>query len=658
MCGITGILDRTAASSSERLERLATAMARTLEHRGPDDEGVWSDPAAGIALASRRLAILDLSAAGHQPMLSAGGRYAIAFNGEVYNFEAVRDELPPESRAALRGHSDTEVVLAAIEKWGVASALPRFNGMFAFALWDGEERSLTLARDRMGEKPLYYGWFGEVLLFGSELKALRAHPAFGAEIDRDALALYMQHSAVPAPYSIYRGIWKLPPASYAVLRAGAREPEVATYWSVAEAVNAGSREPFTGSEVEAVEQLDALLRDAVRLRMISDVPLGAFLSGGIDSSTIVALMQAQSSRPVKTFSIGSADEAYNEAKDAQAVARHLKTEHTELYVTARETLDVLPQMPRFYDEPFADPSIVPTYLVARLAKRDVTVSLSGDGGDEIFGGYNRHLWTPRLWRGMRWMPRPLRRAVGAVLTAVPASRWQTIADALGKLSPEAQQRVPGYKIHKLANVLDARDLAELYRGLATHWREPVVKGAAELPTALSGTPLPRFTDFVEQMMYLDTVTYLPDDILVKLDRATMAVSLEGRVPLLDHRVVEFAWRLPLRMRVRGTTGKWALRQVLYKYVPHELVDRPKMGFGVPLGEWLRGPLRDWAEALLDKKRLREEGYFEPQLIRDKWEQHLAGKGSWAYHLWDALMFQAWLAENAAAPRGNSARVPS
>ena len=656
MCGIAGFLDTTRSASPDALQHTATAMARTLVHRGPDDEGVWVDAPAGVALGSRRLAILDLSPAGHQPMVSASGRYVIAFNGEVYNFEAVRGELLTERKATFRGHSDTEVVLGAIEKWGLAGALGRFNGMFAFALWDREELRLTLARDRMGEKPLYYGWCGAVFVFGSELKALRAHPAFTAEIDRDALALYMAHNCVPAPYSIFRDIRKLPPASYAVVETRERGVTVHTYWSLAEKVTEGIAQPFSGSETEAVEQLDALLRDSVRLRMVADVPLGAFLSGGVDSSTVVALMQAQSPRPIRTFSIGTSDEEFNEARDAGRVARHLGTEHTELYVTPQQALDAVPKMPGIYDEPFADSSQIPTYLVARLARQHVTVSLSGDGGDELFGGYNRHLWTPRVWRTMRWMPRPLRRAVGGVLTAVPASRWQSIVGALSVVSADARQRMPGYKVHKLASVLEARDLAELYRGLATHWREPVVLGATALPGAL-GRALPRFTDFVEQMMYLDTVTYLPDDILVKLDRATMAVSLEGRVPMLDHRVVEFAWRLPLPMRVRGTTGKWALRQVLYRYVPQALVDRPKAGFGVPLAEWLRGPLRDWAETLLHPKRLRDEGYLDPKPIRELWEQHLAGQGSWAYHLWDVLMFQAWLAElPAQAPSKEIARV--
>lgn len=620
-------------------------MVRTLAHRGPDDEGVWADADAGVALGARRLAIRDLSAAGHQPMLSPTGRLVLAYNGELYNAEEVRESLLQAGELTFRGHSDTEVLLAALEKWGVEATLVRLNGMFAFALWDRERRQLSLARDRMGEKPLYYGWAGDSFLFGSELKALRGHPDFVPEIERSALALYMQHSCVPAPYSIYRGIRKLPPASFVVISADAeREPAVRTYWSLAQVAQAGASNRFLGNDAEAVEQLDALLRDAVRKRMISDVPLGAFLSGGIDSSTVVALMQAASGHPVKTFTIGTHDEAFNEAKDAAAVARHLLTEHTELYVMPEEARDIIPLLPRLYDEPFADSSQIPTYLVAKLARQHVAVSLSGDGGDELFGGYNRHVWARRLWKRMSWMPRGVRAGVGRMLATVPAARWEMMAGALGSI---AQHRMSGHKVHKMAAALHAKDLPEVYQRLATHWQEPVVLDAQTLPTQLDEPP--EIPDFIEQMMYFDSVTYLPDDILVKLDRATMGVSLEGRVPFLDHRLVEFAWRLPLAMKVRGTTGKWILRQVLHKYVPGELVERPKMGFGLPIGDWLRGPLRDWAEALLDEKRLGDEGYLDAKLVRDKWQQHLAGKASWAYHLWDVLMFQSWHAECAHDP---------
>jgi len=649
VCGFAGCIDKNARTSAEVLERIGAGMIRTLAHRGPDDEGIWADPAHGVALGSRRLAVIDLSPAGHQPMHSASGRYVFAYNGEMYNFEELRAAVLKERNVAFRGHSDTEVILAAIEQWGVAGMLERSNGMFAFALWDRERRELTLARDRMGEKPLYYGWMGSAFLFGSELKALRAHPAFESNIDRGALALFMQHSAVPAPYSIYSGIRKLPPASFAVVAPEpGREPAVQSYWSLAQVAQAGASDPFRGSEADMIAELDAHLRESVRTRMIADVPLGAFLSGGIDSSTVVALMQAQSARPVKTFSIGTQDEAFNEAKDANAVARHLGTEHTELYVTPEQALAVIPMLPRLYDEPFADSSQIPTYMVSQLARKHVTVSLSGDGGDEVFGGYNRHVWTRRLWKRMAWMPQGLRAQVGRMLGSVPARRWEMLAGTLGTVSKTAQQRMPGYKVHKLAAALPARDLPELYRRLATHWQEPVVLGAETLPTLLTHG-VPSFPDFIEQMMYLDSVTYLPDDILVKLDRATMGVSLEGRVPLLDHRLIEFAWRLPLNMKVRGSTGKWILRQVLDKYVPRALVERPKMGFGVPVGEWLRGPLRDWAEALLDEKRLREQGYLDTRLVRERWREHLAGTGSWAYHLWDVLMFQAWHAEYASRP---------
>jgi asparagine synthase (glutamine-hydrolysing) len=656
VCGFAGCVENGARSSAETLRATAGAMVRTLAHRGPDDEGVWLDATAGVALGSRRLAIVDLSPAGHQPMISESGRYVLAYNGEIYNAEELRAALQRDGDIRFRGHSDTEVLLAAVEKWGLQVALERLNGMFAFALWDRERRELSLARDRMGEKPLYYGWAGNSFLFASELKAMQAHPSFAPEIDRVALVLYMQHSCVPAPYSIYQGIRKLPPASYALLRLEAgREPVVRTYWTLRAVAVAGAGRRFAGNEKDAAEQLEALLRDSVRKRMIADVPLGAFLSGGIDSSTIVALMQQESSRAVKTFAVGTRHEGFNEAQHAAAVAQHLHTDHTELYVTPEQAREVIPTLPRIYDEPFADSSQIPTYLVAKLARQHVTVSLSGDGGDEVFGGYNRHVWTRRLWKRIAWMPRALRGGVGRMLASVPEDRWEMIAGALGMLSKDAKQRMPGHKVHKLAGALHAKDLPELYLRLATHWQEPVVVGAESSP-AQSANGGPALPDFVEQMMYLDSVTYLPDDILVKLDRATMATSLEGRVPFLDHRLVEFAWSLPLTMKVRGRTGKRILREILYKHVPRELVERPKMGFGLPIGDWLRGPLRDWAEALLNEKRLREGGYLEPALVRKKWQQHLAGEGSWAYHLWDVLMFQAWHAEYTQASDGRTAAV--
>jgi asparagine synthase (glutamine-hydrolysing) len=624
-------------------------MADTLRLRGPDDGGAWVDAEAGIALGHRRLAIIDLSREGHQPMHSSCGRYVIVFNGEVYNYQDIRHELEQESQGPAlpwRGHSDTEVALAAIGRWGIEAAVKRFIGMFAFALWDRTERVLYLVRDRMGEKPLYYGRMGGSILFGSELKALRAHPAFKGQIDRDALALYLRHNCIPAPYSIYRGIFKLPPGTMlAVADRDASFPVPVQYWSAREAAEHGVAEPFAGSTEEAIITLDGLLRDAVRFQMVADVPLGAFLSGGVDSSTVVALMQAQSDRPVKTFTVGFKEAGYNEALHAKAVAACLGTDHTEVYVTPAEAMAVIPKLPALYDEPFADSSQIPTFLVSELARRSVTVSLSGDGGDELFAGYNRYFWGRSIWKKLGWMPQSLRAAAAAVLTLVPPRRWDRVFSAAGHLLPsKINQRTPGDKIHKLAEVLAVESPEAMYRGLASHWKDPasVVLGASEPPTALTDRRLwSNLPDFTQRMMYLDTVTYLPDDILVKVDRASMGVSLEARIPFLDHRVVEFAWRLPLSMKVRDGQGKWLLRQVLYRYVRKELIERPKTGFGLPIDAWLRGPLRDWAEDLLDEKRLSEEGFFDPLPVREKWKEHLSGTRNWQHYLWDVLMFQAW-----------------
>jgi asparagine synthase (glutamine-hydrolysing) len=613
----------------------------------------------GVALGHRRLSILDLSPQGHQPMASPSGRYVIAFNGEIYNHRALRKELecPPSPQpsparrdevVSWRGHSDTEVMLAAFERWGVEGALSRFNGMFAFALWDGREHVLHLARDRFGEKPLYYGWVADIFLFGSELKALKAHPAWRGEIDRGAVALYMRHTYIPAPYSIYRGIRKLLPAHVLSisLASGKREmPQSRAYWSAKAVAETGVRHPFAGTEAEAVGSLDGLLRDAVALRMEADVPLGAFLSGGIDSSTVVALMQAQSTRPVKTFTIGFHEQGYNEAEHAKAVSGHLGTEHTELYVTAAEAMAVIPRLPETYDEPFSDSSQIPTFLVSKMTRQHVTVALSGDGGDELFGGYNRYFWGRDIWRKVGWMPKAARGGVARALMALSPQRWDKIFAALGPILPRRlQASLPSDKLHKLAGILACASPEAMYRRLVSFW-EPgsVVLGASEPPTALTDHgQWAHIPDFTQRMMFLDLVSYLPDDILAKVDRASMAVSLEARVPLLDHRVAEFAWTLPLAMKIRDGQGKWPLRQVLYKYVPSDLIERPKTGFGVPIDSWLRGPLRHWAESLLDLARLSREGYFNPEPIQEKWKEHLSGRRNWQYQLWSVLMFQAWL----------------
>lgn len=643
MCGFAGFVGEPGPG----LNTIAGAMADELLHRGPDDRGVWADDADGIALGHRRLAIVDLSAAGHQPMQSHDGRFVIAYNGELYNTDELRGKLQRDKGiTAWRGHSDTEVLLEAIAAWGVAQALRRIVGMFAFALWDRRERRLTLARDRLGEKPLYYGIFGGTLLFGSELKALRKHPAWRGEIDRDALALYARHGYVPAPYSIYRGVAKLAPGCFAEFSPRSTQPRLQTYWSALETALAGVRAPRRDPESVLVDELDAVLRRSVRGQMVADVPLGAFLSGGIDSSTVVALMQAQSSRPVHTFTIGFEETEYNEANHARAIAAHLGTHHTELYVSPAQAREVIPRLPDIYCEPFADASQIPTFLVSQLARQHVAVALSGDAGDELFGGYNRYLVAERIWRWLSRVPLPLRRLAVHALLAVPTGSWDRVFGALRFSLPRAL-RVPnpGDKAHKLAAVLAQTDLDSVYRRLISQWPAPseVVPDAAEPPTVLTQREgLEGLKRPLERMTYLDLVTYLPDDILVKVDRAAMAVSLETRVPLLDHRVVEFAWQVPVEHKVRNGRGKHLLRQVLARYVPRDLFDRPKMGFGVPIDQWLRGPLREWAEHLLDPATLRRQGYFAPEPVARAWADHLDGRRSNQYPLWVVLMFQAWL----------------
>jgi asparagine synthase (glutamine-hydrolysing) len=644
MCGLAGYFTRRDPVDGQ----LLAAMASAVTHRGPDDAGTWLDPALGIGLAHRRLSIVDLSPAGHQPMHSASGRFVVAFNGEIYNHIELRTALGDLS---WRGHSDTETLLAAIEAWGLEETLKKLVGMFAIALWDMRERTLFLARDRFGEKPLYYGWQKEVLLFGSELKALKAHPAFLGELDRDSITLLLRHNAIHAPRSIYRGISKLPPGTFLRLQTEAgltamQEVRPVQYWSLADLACAGQAAMFGGDPHEAVDELEAKLNDAIRLQMVADVPLGAFLSGGVDSSLVVALMQAQSSRPIRTFTIGFHEADFNEAVHAKAVARHLGTDHTELYVTATEAQAVIPRLPEMYDEPFADSSQIPTFLVSQLARRDVTVSLSGDAGDELFGGYNRYFLADSIWRKTRGIPRPLRDLAAASILGIPVAGWDGLSRVLGNVLPKRLQfSQVGDKAHKLAEILRASRPDGLYRDLVSHWKRPadLVIGATEPPTVLAESTLWEATrEFPHRMMLLDGLSYLPDDILVKLDRAAMSVSLETRVPFLDHRVAEFAWRLPLSMKIRHGESKWALRQVLYRHVPPELIERPKMGFGVPIGDWLRGPLRDWAEALLNESRLKREGIFRHEAILEKWREHQDGKRNWQYYLWDVLMFQAWL----------------
>jgi asparagine synthase (glutamine-hydrolysing) len=642
MCGIVGMLGQTTRVDDE----IRRAVGR-IRHRGPDDTGFWTDPESAVAFGHARLSVLDVSAAGHQPMLSACGQWVIVFNGEIYNHLQLRNRLGAQA-PAWRGHSDTETLLACFAAWGVDETLRSLRGMFAIALWNRNSRTLFLARDRFGEKPLYYGYVGGAFAFCSELKALRELPGFSGTIDRGALALFLRHNYVPAPYSIFRGVKKLSPGSYLVLSEKAvqeREtPTPQTYWSALEIARNGIEQPLDlESDADAVAALENLLTDAVRTQLLSDVPLGAFLSGGVDSSTVVALMQASATHPVKTFTIGFNESGYDEAKHARAIAGHLGTDHTEHYVSPADALATIPGLPDVYDEPFSDSSQIPTCLVSRLARQQVTVSLSGDGGDELLGGYNRYFIAARHWRTLEQLPSALRKALARIILIGSPALWDSLYAIIERALPQRFRLAsPGSSLHKGARVLAAGSGMFLYRGLVSHW-EPteVVLGGSEPVTSLSDQSLP-LPELIESMMVLDTMSYLPDDILVKVDRAAMAVGLETRVPLLDHRVFEFAWRLPMRYKIRNGVGKWLLRQVLYKHVPRNLVDRPKMGFAVPIASWLRGSLREWAEELLDEARLRREGFLNADPIRRKWTEHLAGKRNWQYHLWDVLMFQAWL----------------
>jgi asparagine synthase (glutamine-hydrolyzing) len=622
-------------------------MCDAIKHRGPDDSGEWVDAESGVALGFRRLAIIDVSPAGHQPMVSASGRFIATFNGEIYNFEALRQELQEAGLApAFRGHSDTEVMLAAFEAWGVEASVKRFNGMFAVALWDRELRRLHLIRDRMGVKPLYYGFAGRTFLYGSELKALRRHPDFAGRIDHGALHLYFRFLYVPAPFSVYEGIRKLMPGTIFTFDPATGRTETTVYWSAAEAAMRGTGHRFQGSEEEASHKLETLLRDAVRIRMIADVPLGAFLSGGVDSSLVVALMQAESSSPVRTFTIGFTEAAYDEARYAAAVARHLGTDHTELYMTPDDVVNVIPKLASMYDEPFADSSQIPTHLVAMLARRHVTVSLSGDGGDELFGGYNRYFIGQKVARRLAALPRSARPAVIRALKSLSPEAWDRVL-ALGRPLLPAALRQPssGQRIHKVARIIAADDPDAMYFELVSHWSNVVTvvtNGSEPQAPVTVRSEWPPLADPVERMMYFDQISYLPDDILTKVDRASMAVSLESREPLLDYRLVEFAWTLPLSMKVRGGQGKRVLRRVLDRYVPNRLIERPKMGFGIPLESLLRGRLRDWAESLLDPAVMSKQGLLDTALIRSRWNDHITGKGDWKHHLWGVLMFQAWL----------------
>jgi len=645
MCGIAGFFDQNGFDSTSG-SRLAEDMAKAIIHRGPDDADIWVDDAVGIALAHRRLSIVDLSEAGHQPMQSASGRYVLAYNGEIYNHAELRSELEASGNGYdWRGHSDTETALACIEAYGLEKALQKFIGMFALALWDKHEKALYLARDRIGEKPLYFGRQNNAWLFGSELKALRVHHKFNSEINRDALCLYLRYNYIPAPYSIYEGIGKLPPGSYVRLVANSIGATPVPFWTLDDCVSNGKANAFAGSESEALDHLDKVLSRAVKLQMQADVPLGAFLSGGVDSSLIVALMAEQSQRNVKSFSIGFEDAQFDEAPFARDVANHIGTDHHELYVTAKETLDVIPKLPMLYDEPFSDSSQIPTYLVSKTAREHVTVSLSGDAGDELFGGYNRYTWGKKINNNLRFLPALGRSFFAGGLTGISPKTWNNLARPIMSLAPQRfRHKNLGEKIHKFAGMLNTNSTESMYFHLASCWQFPheVVLNAVERKTNLTNHQIPVHSESAEaRMMYLDMLSYLPDDILVKVDRAAMGVSLETRMPFLDHNVIEVAWQLPENMKIRNSTGKWCLRELLYRRVPKHLIERPKMGFGVPLDAWLRGPLREWAEHLLDEKRLAQAGFFNPTPIRNKWKDYKSGVHYGQYELWDILMFEAW-----------------
>jgi asparagine synthase (glutamine-hydrolysing) len=647
MCGVCGALYAGTHGADQILRESVGRMSDSMRHRGPDDGDAWVDADAGVTLGHRRLSILDLSPTGHQPMRSANGRYVVVLNGEIYNFRELRTELQA-CGGTFRGTSDTEILLAAVERWGVAGAAKKSVGMFAFAIWDRQDRRLHLGRDRIGEKPLYYGWQGSTFLFGSELKSLRAHPDWRGEIDRNALSLFFRFGYIPAPASIYFGIRKLPAGTTLSIGSSApgEVPEPKAYWSAAAAVERGRNAQFT-SEADALAELEPALRLAVRQQMVADVPIGAFLSGGIDSSLIVALMQAQSSTAVKTFTIGFLEDQYSEAEAARAVAKHLGTDHTELLVTPDDAMSIIPSLPTLYDEPYADSSQIPTHIVSRLARREVTVALSGDGGDELFGGYNRYLVAPAIWKRVSWMPYGARRPFARMLRRIPPAGWDT---AIRLLRPVMSRNTSGLrlgeKMRKLNDVLGSHDADSVYDALVTIWPEAdslvgISAGSGKPDVnAEAASTIPSFED---RMMYLDLMSYLPDDILTKVDRAAMGVSLETRVPFLDHRVVELAWRIPLAVKIHSGAGKQILRSLLYRHVPRELIERPKMGFGVPVGQWIRGPLRPWAEELLSEKRLSAGGFVDAAPIRRLWAEHLSGRVDAHSALWAVLMFESWRA---------------
>lgn len=635
MCGLVGFINNQ--NNYGNPHAIILKMTERLTHRGPDDGGVWCNLEDGIALGHRRLAILDLSAHGHQPMHSHNDQYVIVYNGEIYNYLELKKQLV-RNNCFFSGNSDTEVILTLVTAYGLEATLQMISGMFAFALWDKKHKTLHLARDRLGEKPLYYGLVNHSLVFASELKAIRAYPDFHNNLDRTSLAAFMQYGYVPAPQSIYEQIYKLEPGTYLSLSNAniSNLPPSQSYWSASHIAQQGHNNPLELSDKEAIQQTEKLLNSIVKSRMISDVPIGAFLSGGIDSSLITALMQKNSSQAIQTFTIGFPDQAYNEAKYAQAIAKHLQTDHTELFVEAHQALDVIPRLPHIYDEPFADSSAIPTFLISQLTRQYVTVCLSGDGGDELFGGYNRYLLGKTLGNTINFVPYALRLALQKLLFALSSPSMETWLH---------YTRIPmlSNKLHKLSGVMAAKSTAEVYQYLISQWLNPqeIVK---EISCTINQPFLETLgkTNVIKKMMLNDTLFYLPDDIMVKVDRAGMAVGLENRAPFLDHQLYEWAWRLPHHLKIRNGTTKWLLRELLAQSIPRSLFERPKMGFSVPLAAWLRGPLRDWASSLLDKQTMQMQGFLDSEPILKKWDEHLSGKRNWQYPLWTVLMFQAWL----------------
>jgi asparagine synthase (glutamine-hydrolysing) len=640
MCGIAGFFDTGSGRKRAEMHGIAKSMAATLSHRGPDGSDIWQDPDVSLVLAHQRLSIIDLSDQGRQPMHSASERYVISYNGEIYNYPALKTELEGK-KVKFKGGSDTEVLLGAIEQWGLKETLQKINGMFAFVLWDRKDRQLHFVRDPLGKKPLYIAWSGKTIIFASEVKALRAHPDFKPKLDQQALSLFLRYGYIPAPYSIYEDVVALPAGhrmSFCddLVKLGPRVGVFTeSYWNHLQVLNKSRTDMISSarSEASVIGEFEALLTTCVKDRMVSDVPLGAFLSGGIDSSTIVALMQKASDKPIKTYSVGFEEGGYDEAGFAKNIAKHLGTDHHELYITSKDAIAAVSQMPDIYDEPFADFSCIPTYLVSKFAKQGVTVALSGDGGDEMLGGYNRHFEGPRVWDRMHMIPKFARARVANFITSISKERW----DALVPSRPQF-----GNAIHKAATVLNLDSQDEMYMRLISHWNNPPLKDPKSPRTFLTDPAWKsRNLSFAERMMYSDTLSYLPNDILVKLDRASMAVSLEARAPLLDKRIYEYVWRLPESYKIRGHQGKWLLRQVLERHVPQKLFHRPKQGFTMPIGQWLRGPMKEWAEHLLDEDRLKKQGIYDAKRIRETWSAHLKGQGNHTGQIWNVLMFQSW-----------------